>query len=339
MEQNKRNISIQLIRVVATFMIVTDHMFHYCNFPIKSLIIQVANSGVFIFLFISGLLFGEKEITNWKQWFLKRGTRILIPFWFFIIVDFIVEEILRSDVTIKQILAYAFNLQGLFGIRPTTNHLWFLTLLMICYLITPVLYKLKRMAWTTKTKVVLIVAFITAQLLCSYCLSFGLVFGHTVGWCLLAIGFYSLAFFIGDAILKKSTNAKGVIITTIVAVVVSCFCLLANKYIDTTKTYDVISWYGYVLVDFWIITILYAIGKTQIVSSCEKIIYFLDQISYEFYLVHNFMLMLLLHYLLQYINMPVYILLAIVLSIIGAIIINHITQPAIKIVNKKVIKE
>ena len=144
MERNKRNKSIQLIRIVAMFMIVTDHMLSICDFPMKSFVVQVANSGVFIFLFISGLLFGQKEITNWKQWFLKRGIRILIPFWTFVLVDFIIEGIIWHDITMKQVFAYAFNLQGLFGIRETTNPLWFLTLLMICYLITPILYKLKR---------------------------------------------------------------------------------------------------------------------------------------------------------------------------------------------------
>lgn len=336
MKQSNRNVSIQLIRIVATIMIVTDHMFHYYNFPMKSLVLQIANSGVFIFLFISGLLFGQKEITNWKQWFLKRGIRVLVPFWFFIFVDFIIEGILRHDITIKQVLAYAFNLQGLFGIRLTSNHLWFLTLLMICYFITPVLYKLKRVNWTTKTKSILIVVFIAAQLICSYYLDIGLVFDHTIGWCLLAIGFYSLAFFIGDKSLRKITNIKGITVTTIISVIIGCSVILANKYLDGTKLYDVISWYGYVIVDFWIITILYAMGKTQIASFCRKIINSLDKISYEFYLVHNLVLVLLLHYVLKYINIMIYILLAIVLSIIGATIINYLTKPIIKRINKTI---
>lgn len=339
MKQSNRNVSIQLIRILATIMIVTDHMFHYYNFPMKSLVLQIANSGVFIFLFISGLLFGQKEISNWKQWFLKRLTRVLIPFWLFVLVDFTIEEILRHDITIKQILAYAFNLQGLFGIRLTSNHLWFLTLLMICYLITPVLYKLKRVNWTTKTKSILIVVFIAVQLICSYYLDIGLVFGHTIGWCLLAIGFYSLAFFIGDKSLRRITYTNGMIITTIIAVAVGCFVLLVNKYLDGTKLYDVISWYGYVIVDFWIITIIYAIGKTQIASFFGKIINFLDKISYEFYLVHNLILLLLLHYFMKYINMKIYILLAIVLSILGAVIINYLTKPIISIMNKKILEE
>ncbi len=339
MEQNKRNVSIQLIRIVAMFMIVADHMLCYCNFPMKSFVIQIANSGVFVFLFISGLLFGKKEITNWKQWFLKRGIRILIPFWFFVLIDFIIEGLVWNNITIKQVLAYAFNLQGLFGIRETTKPLWFLTLLMICYLITPALYKLKRISLTTITKSVLIAIFIIIQLTCSYYLNFGLENGHTVGWCLLAIGFYALAFFVGDKIISSIVNVKGIVTVTIFTVIVGCLVILANKYIDGTKIYDIISWYGYVVVDCWIITILYAIGKTKIAFACKIVINFLDKISYEFYLIHGLIIHVIINYLLKFIDIKIYILLTIVLSIIGATIIHYLTEPIIRLLNKKIKEE
>lgn len=339
MAQSKRNVSIQLIRIVAMFMIVTDHMLHYCNFPLKSFIIQITNSGVFIFLFISGFLFGQKTITNWKQWFLKRGIRVLIPFWIFILIDFIIEGIIWHDLTIKQVIVYVFNLQGIFGTRSATNPLWFLTLIMICYIITPVLSKLKSIELSKIVKIILIIVFFVIQMLCAYFFDCGMVYGHTIGWCLLAVGFYSLAFFVGDSLLKKGSNLKKLLLVTIVAIVTGGLVVVAHKYIDGTRFYEIISWYGYVVVDFWIISVVYAIGKTKVALSCKRVIDFFDGISYEFYLVHSLIINLIVYYLSKYLSMKTYILITLVLSMIGAIIIKYISKPIIKIMNKKMIEE
>lgn len=66
--QNKRNISIQFIRIIAMLMIIFDHMLNSVSFPMRTAIVQVANSGVFIFLFISGFLFGNRHINHWLSW-------------------------------------------------------------------------------------------------------------------------------------------------------------------------------------------------------------------------------------------------------------------------------
>ena len=58
----KRDISISLIRVAAMFMIISDHILCKLAFPMQSLVVQTANSGVFIFLFISGYLYGKKQM-------------------------------------------------------------------------------------------------------------------------------------------------------------------------------------------------------------------------------------------------------------------------------------
>lgn len=79
-EDSNRIFSIQLIRVMAMLMIIFDHIL--CALPLQGLsgIIQVFNSGVFIFLFLSGILFGDKEVADWKKWFGKRFLRIFIHY-------------------------------------------------------------------------------------------------------------------------------------------------------------------------------------------------------------------------------------------------------------------
>ena len=114
---SKRNVSVQLIRMIAMFMIFTDHLLSAIEFPLKSIIIQVSNSGVFIFLLISGFLYGNKNIDNWKNWFINRILKICIPMWLFMVVDFIVEAILWNNFDIKYVFIYAFNLQGILGVN------------------------------------------------------------------------------------------------------------------------------------------------------------------------------------------------------------------------------
>ena len=69
----------------------------------------------------------------------------------FVLSDFVVEQIIWHNVSIEDSVIYLFNVQGIFGTRATTNPLWFLTLLMICYLITPLLSKIKTIKLSKRT--------------------------------------------------------------------------------------------------------------------------------------------------------------------------------------------
>lgn len=339
MAQSKRNVSIQLMRIVAMFMIVMDHTLYYCVFPLKPIVIQLTNSAVFIFLFISGYLFGKKNITNWKNWFIKRGARILIPFWVIIVIDFVVENIFWHNLTLKEAVIYTFNLQGIFGTRFSLTPVWFLTLLMICYIITPLLNWLKKTRISRGLIAASVVLYCIAQILCSYLFDFGMVFGHTVGWCLLAVGVYSVAFFIGDKLITDEINIKKLLIITVSVIVVEAILLAVHSPIDGTKTGQLLSWYGFLIIDLWIIIIFNATGKTKIVISCKTMINFFDGISYEFYLVHSLIITLMISLLREYINMKIYILLVIIFSILGALAIKYLSKPIIKLIDRKCIKE
>lgn len=117
--------SIQLIRIMAMFMIIFDHLFMGIDFPLKSLVVQISNSGTFIFLFISGFLYGKREINNWLEWYGKRILRICIPMWIFMFIDFIVEYFVWEKFEIKHVFIYMFNLQGILGVNITGASLWF----------------------------------------------------------------------------------------------------------------------------------------------------------------------------------------------------------------------
>lgn len=138
---NKRNIAIMYIRVIAMLFIFIDHAVTYMDIPLKSVIIQITNSGNLIFLFISGFLYGGKMINDFKRWAIKRLIRLWIPYFIFILAYFAYSHFFlrNGDSTVASFFIYVFVLQGLLGTEGGPISLWFLTLLMICYFILPIL--------------------------------------------------------------------------------------------------------------------------------------------------------------------------------------------------------
>ncbi len=340
MAQSKRNVSIQLIRIVAMMMIITDHLLYFVNFQGKSIIVQISNSGVMIFLFISGYLYGNRQINNWKNWFVNRLIRICIPVWIFVIIDLIIEQLLYGRFQIKYILIYLFNVQGFVNGTPGGLPLWFITLILICYLITPLLYKLKKTKISRVVKVLIIALIIIIQIALAYITDIGMVYGHKLSWCIIAIGVYAIGFFVGEKIVNDKQTIRKDIVITLIAVATSVCVVIMNKKIDNTILYnDVIMWYGIIVVDLWIVTIFYRIGNISWIKHCIAIVNYLDKISFEFYIVHYLIIMAVTLPIGTKIGMIRYILLTLLLSIVGGTILHYICEPIIKILKERLIKE
>lgn len=285
---SKRNVSIQLIRVIAMFMIIFDHIFCYLSFPMQSVIVQVANSGVFIFIFVSGFLFSKKSITNWKNWFKRRLIRICVPLWIFMAIDFIVEAVLWNVFDIKYVFIYAFNLQGILGVNIGGTNLWFLTLIMICYLITPIFQWVKSKKPGRMVAILSLIGAITLQIILAYVTDIGMVAGHTLSWCVIAIGMYAAGYFAGIAILPNRISTKRICFITTLAVILSVIVLIFNRNYDGKIIYDrILIFYGMVVIDLWICTVLYKLGQYIQAGRIRSVINHLDSISYEFYIVHG----------------------------------------------------
>ena len=77
-----KNYSISILRVVGMFSIVFCHFFSWLGFSFLS---QFLNFGVYLFLFISGFLYANKNIAEPRKWFLTRLKKILVPYYIFAI--------------------------------------------------------------------------------------------------------------------------------------------------------------------------------------------------------------------------------------------------------------
>jgi peptidoglycan/LPS O-acetylase OafA/YrhL len=293
----------------------------------QSIVVQVANSGVFIFILISGFLYGNKNVSNWKAWFLKRLTRIYIPLWIFMIIDFIVEAIVWNIFNIKYVFIYAFNLQGILGVNIGGTNLWFLTLIMICYLLTPVFQWIKQKKISKNVGVVFFIVAVILQAIFAYTTDFGMVAGHTLSWCVIAIGMYVAGYFIGNVILSDDIGNIRIIIMTVMTLVSSMLVLVCNHKFDGQVIYDrIIIFYGLVLLDLWICMVLYKLGQYLKTGWVLGVINHLDAISYEFYIVHGLIISAVTANVLMKYGTMTYVVSTLLLSWLAAIVLHKVCK-------------
>lgn len=332
----KRNISIQLIRVVAMSMIIFDHLLAVIEFPMKSAIIPILNSGVFIFLLISGYLYGNKNIENWKNWFLNRIMRICIPMWIFMIIDFVVEALIWNQFDIKLVIIYAFNLQGILGVNVSSANLWFLTLIMICYIITPILQFIKQKKLGANVGVTVLITAIIVQIILAYTINIGMVAGHTMSWCMIAIGMYIVGYFLGNTLLSDNIGRMKIIVWTAMAAISLSVILIFQFKFDGHILYDrIVIFYGMAVVDLWISTVIYKLGQYVKGGVISKIIDHLDTVSYEVYIVHVLVILAGTVNILTYKGVIEYIISTIVLSYVAALVLHVICDGIYSMISLK----
>ena len=192
--RKNRDSAIELVRVIAMFMIIFDHMLLPVGLPFKSIISQFLNSGVYIFIILSGYLAGKKVITNWTGWYVKKIKRIMIPYWIVILICLSYESIYTHTFNVKMWLVHIFDLQGILGASVTTNPLWFVTLIMLLYLITPV-YQWIGCNYRKWLKV-LLPLMVVLQIVFAYTTDIGLQYGHNLSWCMAALAAYGIGYFL-----------------------------------------------------------------------------------------------------------------------------------------------
>lgn len=107
----------------------------------------VLNVGVQIFLVLSGFLYGHKNVDNWRIWFSSRLRKLYVPFVLFAVLCLgIMKAFTETSVKLRDLIVYLFDMQGIFGGVNGLNHLWFMTAIALCYVVTPILQQLKDKA-------------------------------------------------------------------------------------------------------------------------------------------------------------------------------------------------
>lgn len=284
---------ISIARIVGMFLIFATHL---CLGFYGSFLGYVFNVGVPLFFIISGYLYGNKEIEKPLSWYFGRFVKICIPMYVFVLSVWIYCFIRYGA---KFPYGYILNLQGLGFLFVRMNeswlaisesmigveHLWFLTVIMICYLLLIVIKKaektnaMKRIETNPKIETALFAFLAVVQFALAYA-------GVQI--------IFFIEFFLGYAISKRGFSFKGkknFICMSVIMVAALSARLVVKKFADGTVLHDniVVSWSQCILA-LWIYAFLdFVLSNMPRLESAlgkSKLVGWLDSISYFAYITH-----------------------------------------------------
>jgi peptidoglycan/LPS O-acetylase OafA/YrhL len=264
--------AITIVRVLSMLLIITCHILQGYNQPTAYLF----NVGVQIFFLLSGFLYGNIEITSIASFVKKRLVKVYIPFILVVLCCAAIYSIFNiADVSVRKLQPYLFAVQGFVGDSiEGLNHLWFLSVLMICYIITPISQKILKYnkLWFVVLWVIVCIA------------EFGFIqkMQSVVAWVML----YLLGMLWGKNE-NKWINTTLLIIGTILSLaMISCF-KIEYLFDPHMVRYSI----GlHCILALWIMTVLYCMFS-KIEIRIPKWLQCCNDISYEVYLVHHILIL------------------------------------------------
>lgn len=134
------SIAIKHLRAFAILLIISCHLLQ----GLGSSLAFVFNVGVQIFLVISGFLYGRKTICT-RMWLRKRFVAVYIPYIIFLIIVFPIFFLFSPEnVNSSKVVAHVLDIQEYLGGVNGLGHLWYMTAIALCYLVTPILQLMKK---------------------------------------------------------------------------------------------------------------------------------------------------------------------------------------------------
>ena len=281
MEQKREfDYSIALVRIVSCIMIFLCHYVQILGNPIIAQTAQFFNVGVFVFFMISGYLLGQKQINKGElaSWYKKRMTRIFVPLYIVVVVVFVALYFEGIQVSPKAYVMYALNLQA-FGVSISgAGQLWFLTIIMICYLITPILQEIQKC--NKGIKEVLVAIFILIQLVA------GMMGIQLIALYVFYVGTYALGYYILPNIIRN-INRKSALRWSVTMLIAVGIRLVSKVVIGYSYIYDyIIVLYTQVVLGIWIIIAVKYIYQMFNNYLNDRLIKIMDGYTMEVYMVH-----------------------------------------------------
>lgn len=312
-----RDLSIDVIRIVSCSLIFLCHAFTESGTSYGVIFGQLFSVGVPIFFMISGFLYSNKDIpSNVSQWYLKRIRFILKPLYYFLILLLIVHISIDFKVDYK---VWLFNFIPICGLTQLyingCGHLWFITHIIICYLVTPFLQKNKMLIKKNLLSFLLVYVFLLFALSYTVPLIVVTLFA--------SFGFYSIGYYLLPDLVKQKIHYMLLILASLLPLIVRVIC---RRFFDETPFYNLfITNLCSAFLATIIFIFIYKFCKDFNLFSTEKkknILINLSNITYEFYLVHYVFLngILTVNYFNKYwIN----VLFALILSIVCAMFLHN----------------
>lgn len=344
MSELKRDNVISLLRSISMIAIVLCHFLQNMFTGAINELGMFFGIGVQVFILISGVLYGNKYIESFGKWFLNRYLKITIPVYVLLITVFVFSIITGKAFNLYTFIVYGLDLQGIINFHifdfldiayyKDFGHLWFLTAIMLCYLSTFLLQKIKP-AIIKKTKAKIIYFLIFAVLI-----MFCVLFNHEAGNYLFYILLYSFGYFFGSEIIIKAKSKKFTLLAFVTAAGASLVYLGSHFVIDNTNFYTVVvsnifksCIACFVFIVAYYLHYNYSKAFNKIADSRANL--YFDKISYYVYLLHPLFitgLMGVMHITEIFaLNLMIFV----ALLFVSSIIMYYICKPLIKYVRIK----
>lgn len=273
---HQKDSSIVYIRVCAMWMILGCHLMEQFQHPLAHISAMFLNVGVELFLLISAYLYGQRKIhMKIIPWYKKRFYRIVAPYYVFLGLLLCIYMFQGLQIDVFHWCVQFLLLQGFQIYVWGAEHLWFLTVLLFCYLLTPLLEWCED-KFSPRKKLICFGISIVAQ-------SFATVYISTqLGRYWLLINFYVICYELGARQFKCRT-IKHVAVAALLGLFSIAGRLIGKICFDETVFYNVfISGITHCMLAISIFEILQFLAP----KNAGKFITFFDSISYEVYLVH-----------------------------------------------------
>ncbi len=271
----KKDYSISIIRLISLISIVVCHIFQYYNISLA----WNFNIGVQLFLIISGFLYGLKFKNANAGTVWKNFKKIFFDYYIFIILAIILNLVFNiSGIDFKRIILMFFFAGNIKGVE----HLWYVPLILFCYLEIPFLSFFKSKIQKNKLKnlykiIFLIIVVIINSLIFSY---------FNAAWVLCFNYAYLFAEEIKD--IKKYFVRYNIIGIVLVALIhgLRCFTNIfdnmsrINQYININDFIKTLT----AIVLFITLYFLFSFIKYK---DKIKFLDFADKYSYDVYLTHQ----------------------------------------------------
>lgn len=251
-------------------------------------------TGVPLFLFVSGFLAGNREVAYNQDWFKRKARRILVPYYMVVIPVLCIFTLMGGAILFIQWFVLLTNLQGLTNflfmndltgywapLNQGLGHFWFVTIIMLCYLLVPGLNAVYRqLPWLRKNiwSVLLAIVFVVEPMLLFYNIKIG----------------YIVLFFIGFFFACKKVEITHCLFffSMVVFAFLIVMRLVSRTWLDDTVIYNhYISGLASTAVGLGIVAVFFYLRKLRpaFVDRVAKMkaIVWLDSIIYEVFLIHH----------------------------------------------------
>lgn len=328
MAEQKRDLSISFVRMLAMMFIVICHVMQYYD-------VELAwwfNIGVQIFLCISGYLYGRKRILDILVFYRKNFVKILIDYEI-VVFAAVAATVLFTDtvITVEEIAGAVLTVSTIAG----GAHLWFIPTILMCYLLTPLYERIFSRAEQSHKLLVpaAVLLFVMNELVFRQMFSYfnaAWINCYLIGFALRRFQQYRF-WYTGSAWLLTLTGAV-------------CISIQASvRYLQLITLTDAWRPFYYPVCDYGHVFLgvaLFCSGRVLLRPFCninliQRILRLSDRYSYQIYLTHHFFILGPLSLMALTANSYVNVVLILLLTVLTAVLLQKISAKISAVFMKK----